>query len=65
MGEKTKTDLHSLYSDLVKIRKSIENCKTGETNFEKSRLLKMIDAELMDALYNLENLLELSEEESK
>jgi len=63
MGE--KTDLRSVYSDLKRIRKTIENYKTSEFNFERSRLLKMIDAELMDALYNLENLLELSEEESK
>jgi hypothetical protein len=63
MGE--SKDFQSVYSDLIKIRKAIENFKTAETNLEKIRLLKMIDAELMDALYNLESLLELSDQELK
>lgn len=63
MGE-TK-NLRPIYSDLIKIRKSIENYKADETHLEKIRLLKMIDAELMDALYNLENLLELTDKEPK
>lgn len=63
MGE-TK-NLRTIYSDLIKIRKTIENYKTNEIHLEKVRLLKMIDAELMDALYNLECLLELPDQETK
>lgn len=58
-------DLRSVFSELIKIQKKIENYKDEESNIEKIRLLKMIDAELMDALYNLENLLELVEKEEK
>lgn len=58
-------DLRSVYSELIKIQKKVENYKDEESNIEKIRLLKMIDAELMDALYNMENLLELMEKEEK
>ncbi len=58
-------DLRSVYSELIKIQKKVENYKDEESNIEKIRLLKMIDAELMDALYNMENLLELVEKEEK
>ena len=58
-------DLRSVYSELIKIQKKVENYKDEESNIEKIRWLKMIDAELMDALYNMENLLEFIEKEEK
>jgi hypothetical protein len=54
-----RPELEKLLTDLKKILKSIEDFKEHEKHLEKKRLLKMIDAELMDALHNLEKLQEM------
>ena len=53
--------IRSIFSELQKIQKQIEKYKDEEKNIEKIRLLKMIDAEILDALHNMENLLEVVE----
>jgi hypothetical protein len=54
----TREQLHSLQIELKTIQQKIEQYKDEETHLEKSRLLKIVDAELMDALHNLELLIE-------
>jgi hypothetical protein len=54
-----RPEIEKLLNDLKKILKSIEEVKEHEKHLEKKRLLKMIDAELMDALHNLEKLREM------
>ena len=53
--------IRSIFSELQKIQKQIEKYKDEEKNIEKIRLLKMIDAEILDALHNMENLFEVVE----
>lgn len=55
-----RPEIEKLLNDLKKILKSIEEVKQHEKHLEKKRLLKMIDAELMDALHNLEKLREMN-----
>lgn len=57
-----KDKLQVLRNDLRNIQKVIEKFKYQETHLEKIRLLKMIDAELLDALHNMEELLNLMQE---
>jgi len=56
------SDLKSLHKELIQIQHAIEKYKYDETDFEKNRLLKMIDAELMDAIHNLEHLMVMVKE---
>jgi preprotein translocase subunit SecA len=51
-----KNELAVLIKDLKRIQQAIEKSKYQETHLEKIRLLKMIDAELLDALHNMETL---------
>jgi hypothetical protein len=54
-----KDELQVLRNDLRNIQRVIEKYKYHETHLEKIRFLKMIDAELLDALHNIEELLKL------
>ena len=55
-------ELVDLTKKIKDIQKSIEKYKQRESHFEKSRLLKLIDAELMDALHNLEYLITIMDD---
>ncbi len=55
-----RPEIGQLLKDLKQILESIEEAKENEKHIEKQRLLKLIDAELMDALHNLEKLREMS-----
>ena len=48
-----------IYQVVKEIQKKIEKAKNSETHLEKNRLLKLIDAELMDALHNLNELIKV------
>ncbi len=52
-----KSDVQELHRKLMAIQKEIDRLKREESHVERERLLKMIDAELLDAIHNIENLL--------
>ncbi|MBN2366858.1 MAG: hypothetical protein JXL67_11880 [Calditrichaeota bacterium] len=54
-----KEELQKIYTDIKKIQLTIDRLKQQEKDLENKRLLKMVDAELMDAIYNVELLLEI------
>lgn len=54
-----KEELQKIYTDIKKIQVTIDRLKQQEKDLENKRLLKMVDAELMDAIYNVELLLEI------
>jgi len=54
-----RDQLIDLEQKIKNIQQSIEKYKQGENHLEKSRILKLIDAELMDALKNLEYLIRI------
>ncbi len=54
-------DYQEIYRVVKEAQKKIETAKNRETHLEKNRLLKLIDAELMDALHNLESLIKITE----
>lgn len=56
-------ELNIIFQELKQIRRKIENGKHREKHIEKNRLFKLIDAELMDALHNLEKLINLTGEQ--
>ncbi len=58
-----RTDLQQLQEELTQVRISIEKYKNLENHVEKNRYLKMIDAELMDALHNMEQLIEMTSDD--
>ncbi|GAB4365378.1 MAG: hypothetical protein Kow0042_04620 [Calditrichia bacterium] len=60
-----RSDLASIYEQLQSVQRKIENYKHTETHLEINRLLKLVDAELLDALHNLEKLLEILDQESR
>ncbi len=51
-----KGEITQLSDGLKQIQIKIQEYKQKETHLEKSRLLKLIDAEIMDAIHNLNNL---------
>lgn len=51
-----KNELEVLIKDIKRVQQAIEKSKYQETHLEKIRLLKMIDAKLLDALRNMETL---------
>jgi len=53
-------DYQEIYRVVKEIQRKIEIAKNSETHLEKNRLLKLIDAELMDALHNLESLIKIT-----
>ncbi len=54
-----RDELIDLEQKIKNIQQSIEKYKQRENHLEKSRILKLIDAELMDALQNLEYLIDI------
>ncbi|MEJ2635294.1 MAG: hypothetical protein P8184_08385 [Calditrichia bacterium] len=51
-----KGEIIQLSDGLKQIQIKIQEFKQKETHLEKNRLLKLIDAEIMDAIHNLNNL---------
>lgn len=54
-----RDELIDLAQKIKNIQQGIEKYKQRESHLEKSRILKLIDAELMDALKNLEYLIRI------
>lgn len=52
-----KKEITAILQDLKAVQRQIERLKEQETHLERQRYLKLIDAELLDALHNLKNLL--------
>ena len=52
-----KDKITQLHQKLKEIQREIDRLKRDEDHVERERLLKMIDAELLDAIHNMENLL--------
>ncbi len=52
-----KDKITQLHQRLKEIQREIDRLKRDEDHVERERLLKMIDAELLDAIHNMENLL--------
>lgn len=54
----SKLQLQEIYFQVRELQKQISRMSQLESHMEKQRLLKLVDAELMDALHNLQLLLE-------
>ncbi len=57
-----RQEISQAFDELKNIQKKIDAQQQIETHLEAKRLLKMIDAELMDALHNMQALLDVADE---